>query len=227
MFTDLDVHVREWARGRHDRIRKRYNAIRGVQYRKPRQHTTTVVIHRIGSPKSVVGTSFESIERFFTADPEGVATVTMRGSWASKKPRFEKWWEAGSIPPNRYRENAPTMIPVYHHDRAFVPYHFGIDRSAYCQWLPWDVAGAHAAGHNSRSIGVAIVNPSDALTEIQRRSLADMLTYIYLRHGGILDTITHDEANRKRGLPPKGCPGVEVSDVVGWAQNRAHIMLNR
>lgn len=209
----------------------------GVSFRPDRRQTRAIIIHAIGDgPAGLVGDTFGDIERFFLDDPEGVATVTLPGTWLQKAARFSKWWDrtaspgikftAAGFPERSKRHRAATRIPLERKERAFVPYTFGICGPKVVQWLPWDARGAHARGWNHKSVSIALVRDVHHAGPLQREeavALANVLTYCHLRVAG-LTTHTHDEANRLRSLLPKGCPGVDVSQTVRWATRRAAIM---
>src|SRR5947209_2228724 len=61
-----------------------------------------IVLHRIGNtlaePDGREGRTVAGIIRFFTQDPDGVATVTLSGSYDAKIPTIEKWQRDG-VPP--------------------------------------------------------------------------------------------------------------------------------
>lgn len=162
--------------------------------RPKRKRTTTIVLHHFG----VEPLTLENLVQFFTDDAEGVATVTLGGSYARKLPTIRSWRQRG--------------VPEHRKAQSFVPYHFAIDPDgAVAQYLDLDDVGAHAATVNSRSVAVALLGmfhrapPSEA----QISALFGVLRHLASTYGA-LELIGHDEANVRGGLSAKGCPGAHV-----------------
>lgn len=173
----------------------------GVAQRPQRTPLKGIVLHRIGDAEHAPvaeGRDVDSIIRFFTQDPEGVATVTMDGSYDSKVPTMEKWRASG--------------IPAANLARAFVPYAFLIEPSgAVSQLLPLEAVGAHAPGYNQSGIGVAFIGDfrTDPPTPAQVDSGVAVCVALLLQNGGSphaqreVQILGHDETRPT----PKLCPG--------------------
>ncbi len=158
-----------------------------------------IVLHRIGDAigaPPAEGRDVAGIITFFTTTPEGVATVTVEGSWESKLPLIEKWRTEG--------------IPEKNRARAFVPYSFLIDpRGVVSQMLPLQAVGAHAYGYNQSGIGVAFIGDFrvDAPTPQQLDCGVAVCVAILRQHHLTPATVKlcgHDEV---RSIP-KQCPGL-------------------
>ena len=157
-----------------------------------------IVLHRIGDAAGAPpaeGRDVEGIIDFFTTNPEGVATVTVDGSWDSKVPLMDKWRAEG--------------IPESYRARAFVPYAFLIDPDGVIsQMLPLQAVGAHAPGYNQSGIGVAFIGDfrSDAPSAEQIDSGIAVCVAILRQHHltpATVKLLGHDEARSV----PKLCPG--------------------
>lgn len=175
-----------------------------------------VVLHRIGEAQSPLspedaatlppeerlgseGGDVEGIIHFFTAHPEGVATVTLDGTYDSKRSTIEKWKSEG--------------VPADMSSRAFVPYTFLIapDGTIH-QMLPLHACGAHARGFNQSGYGVAFIGDfrfeglTDAQVEAGVAVCIALLRQLELspKHVKLLG---HDEARAAIGQGPKECPG--------------------
>lgn len=169
--------------------------------RPKRARTDTIVLHRFAADGNADGvTSFEEAIRFFTEDPEGLATVLLPGSYLSKRHVFDGWRRNGV--PAEY-----AGIPVRGH--GFVPYHFLVTpQGVAARLLPIDARGAHAGRWNGRSIGVAVLGnpdrerPSDAQVAGAASLLGDVLrTFPDAR------ILTHDETIAIDAGAQKGCVG--------------------
>lgn len=161
-----------------------------------RDLTTTIILHRFAADHDGDGaTTFDEAVRFFTQDPEGVATVALGGTYAEKLPTIERWRAQG--------------VPAAYAARGFVPYHFLVDATGQAaRMLALDLRGAHAGAWNDRSIAVCCLGNFDKheIREAQEAAcvnvLRDILT-VYPR----LQIISHDEAIRFDGGKVKGCAG--------------------
>lgn len=101
-----------------------------------------------------------------------------------------------------------------HRARGFhgIGYHFYITKEGRTyQTRHLDIAGAHAKGHNYRSIGIcyeggldAHNNPKDTRTLEQRISLQSLIDRLIYLHGHIR-VVGHKELN-----PHKACPSFDV-----------------
>ena len=189
----------------------------GALHRPHREESCrALVFHRIGEPLSPPspeetahlpggvlpggeGRDTDGIIRFFTSHPEGVATVTLDGSYDDKKATIDKWTRDG--------------VPAAYQEKSFVPYTFVIEPDgAVHQLLRLDVAGAHARGFNHSGIGVAFVGDFrfEAPTDEQLESgLA--VSVALLRQLGLSASeaklYSHDEARAVIGQGPKECVG--------------------
>ncbi len=170
----------------------------GVALRPQRTALRGIVLHRIGDAEDAPpaeGRDVEGIIAFFTTNPEGVATVTVDGTWDSKVPLMEKWRLEG--------------IPESYRARAFVPYAFLIDpRGVVSQMLPLQAVGAHAPAYNHSGIGVAFIGDfrTDAPTEAQLDSGIAVCVAILRQHHltpATVKILGHDETRPV----PKLCPG--------------------
>lgn len=192
-----------------------------ARYRSKRKQTKEIIIHRIK-----LGDRWEDIIDFFTQDPEGVATVTLPGSYSSKLDKIQVWRRQG--------------IPEKYAKKAYTPYHILIDRDGWVYSpLGLDRIGAHTAYYNSTSIAVAFVGDfrstaqlngwekdagmgGDHLSPHQERVGRKLLRDLLLRYPD-LTIMTHDDANIKSGRrKAKGCPGDlatgEVAAMIRWAK---------
>lgn len=194
-------------------IRDRTGHSPGALKRKPRHVTNSVVIHRIGdTPQGPVGVTIEDIEHFFLEDPEGVATVALRGSYADKRKTFTQWWNPPRVPDAVKRRTAYSKIPYRIQESACVPYHFGIAPDGkVCQWLPTSVHGAHARGVNSTSVAIALIRPRGSeFTRAQSDSLWALFGALSDEYDSIEEILTHKESDERQGIPhTKDCPGVD------------------
>lgn len=175
-----------------------------------------LVLHRIGDPQQPLspedaatlpeeerlgseGGDVDGIIRFFTEHPEGVATVTLDGTYDSKRPTIAKWKESG--------------VPAEMSGRAFVPYTFLItpDGSIH-QMLPLGACGAHARGFNQSGYGIAFLGDFrfEPLTDAQAEAGVAVCIAL-LRQLGLspkhVKLLGHDEARAAIGQGPKQCPG--------------------
>lgn len=167
-----------------------------VKARPIRAHTTAVVVHHLGVDVDHDSlTTVEDAIAFFTRDPEGVATVTLGGSYTSKLPTIERWKADG--------------LPAVYQGKGFVPYHFIIDGAGVVhRMLDLAAVGAHAGAWNDRSVGVAFLGdfskrpPTGAEVDAGVALLEDIRAV----HAAA-EILGHDETLIRDGLPPKGCPG--------------------
>jgi len=196
--------------------------------RTSRATTSHIIAHRIrygasGDPSTWI----DQIAAFFTVDPEGVAVISLGGSYRSKLPTINRWREEG--------------IPAAIVARAFVAYHLIVDPlGAVHQMLPLDAKGAHAYP-NSTALGVAFIGDflapdelaawerrvpgahgGDELTAAQENSGRKLFRDLLVRYpaAGIL---THDESLEERGKSPKGCPGALAVPFVQGARSWATV----
>jgi len=175
-----------------------------------------LVFHRIGEPQSPPsaeeiaklpngvlpggeGRDAQGVIRFFVNNPEGVATVTLDGSYDDKKPTIDKWTREG--------------IPKEQSDKAFVPYTFLIEPDGtICQMLRLDLAGAHARGFNHSGFGIAFLGDFrfETPTEVQLDSgvavSVALLRQLQLQVPPI-KLYSHDEARAVIKQGPKECVG--------------------
>lgn len=165
--------------------------------RPTRGSTDAIIVHRFAVDLDKDGAfTFDEAIAFFTRDPEGIATVTLSGTYATKLPTIERWRKDG--------------VPAAYEGAGFVPYHVLVDaRGDRVQTLSLRSRGAHASAWNDRSIGIATLWRSDLrappseLVIGTARALADLLT-IYPR----AEVIGHDDTLTRAGHPAKGCPGL-------------------
>lgn len=180
-----------------------------VQNRPTRSRTSAIVLHRTAEDDNLDGvTTFSEVVRFYTKDPEGVATVVLPGAYVSKLPQIRDWRARG--------------VPAATKERAFVPYHFLIEASGeVARMLPLAVRGAHAGAWNDRSVGIAILGnfelhePTAAQVDAVLELIKDIRT-VYPRAA----VLGHDDTLTLDGMPPKGCPGrffplAHVKELVG------------
>jgi hypothetical protein len=175
-----------------------------------------LVLHRIGSPAQLPppeviaampederpgdeGRDVEAIIRFFTQSPAGVATVTLDGSYDSKRATIDKWTQQG--------------VPADHLARAFVPYTFLINPEGEVhQMLPLQATGAHAIGYNQSGYGIGFIgdgryeDPTPAQLDAGVAVCVAMLRQLKLAPAQV-KLLGHDEAREAMGSGPKGCPG--------------------
>jgi hypothetical protein len=175
-----------------------------------------IVLHRIGAPQSplspeallllpederqgVEGRDVEGVIAFFTQHPAGVATVTLDGTYDSKRATIDKWTSAG--------------IPAENAGRAFVPYTFLIaPDGAVHQMLPLGATGAHARGFNQNGYGVAFLGDFRFETPTQAQIDSGVLVCLALLRMLKLSLsqvklYSHDEARAAIGQDRKECPG--------------------
>jgi len=188
-----------------------------------RKTTTAIIVHGIGGP--IVGMLPEDVVRFFTDDPEGVATVALGGKYSDKVPVFTKWW-VGKKPSKKRRRGAQTRIPERYLSVAYCPYHYLICGEHIYRCVSEDKKSAHARKWNKKSISIGLVRDirkGKPLTIPEGKSLKDLVTYLCLKYPGV-QVLDHDRANKKVGLKAKGCPGLNISRELSWAQLRANNM---
>lgn len=185
---------------------------RFIKVRRPRRPKTThIVLHRIQ-----VGEGYTGIIDFFLNDPEGVATVTV-GGLQERLDAIRDWRKYG-IPKEKKR-------------RAFVPYHWLIDKDGTIyQMLPYAARGAHAYGYNSKGVGVGFIGdfryeqPKGPQCLAAKHLIRDLL----VKYPNA-QVISHDEGIQAMGRRPKHCPGplFPVDEVRDWACAAAKIVLSR
>lgn len=181
------------------RVVDRTGHSQAVTQRPQRTSLRGIVLHRIGDAVGAPpaeGRDVAGIIAFFTTTPEGVATVTIGGSWESKVPTIEKWRSEG--------------IPEKNRARAFVPYTFLIDpQGVVSQMLPLQTVGAHAYGYNQSGLGVAFIGDFrvEAPTARQLSSGVSVCVAILRQHHltpASVKLCGHDEVREI----PKQCPGM-------------------
>lgn len=175
-----------------------------------------LVFHRIGEPQSLPsadalatlpagetlggeGRDVDGIIQFFTQHPEGVATVTLDGTYDEKRPKIEAWT----------RDGVPADVAA----RAFVPYTFliALDGSIH-QMLRLDATGAHARGFNQSGYGIAFLgdfrfeDPTPAQIDAGVAVGVALLRQLRLSTPPV-QLLSHDEARRAIGQGPKACTG--------------------
>lgn len=168
---------------------------------RPHRHTTTaLVLHRFATATHPTGV--EEAIRFFTRDPEGIATVALPGLYTEKLATIERWRLTG--PPFVDLERARDLT-----EAGFVPYHFLVDAAGEVhRMLPLEARGAHAGAFNWRSVAVACLGdfraeaPTDAQVDATIMLLQDLLE-VY--PGAKI--LSHDEVLRCLSQDPKGCVG--------------------
>lgn len=170
---------------------------RAAMGRPLRRRTTAIVLHRtIGIDADKDGDAdADDVFQFFTRDPEGVATVAVGGSYASKTALIKSWRTSG--------------IPAAYQGKGFCPYHVLVDtRGVVTLALDLAVVGAHAGPWNDRSVAVAVIadprtqQPPPAMVAAVVKVVARLLT---LWPG--VDVVDHDHVNASIGAPHKGCIG--------------------
>lgn len=192
--------------------------------RPTRARTELCIVHAFGDSKKVTGTTPAETERFFLRDPEGVATVTMSGSWKQKLAAFSTWWVWDNIPEawsrdlygHRYpkpehRWDIPTRIPEAYQEAAHVPYHLECYSGGIVQWQPLEARTGHARGSNHTGLAVLVHwnrkgPPSEALLD----RLREATQHVAWEMPG-LEYIGHDESNKRNNLDTKGCPGFPIA----------------
>lgn len=164
--------------------------------RPARARTDSVVVHHLGIDIDRDGiTTIDEAVRFFTTDPEGVATVTLALSPLERRAKISEWKRTG--------------IPAAKQAAGFVPYHFLIDRHGeVARMLPLAARGAHASGYNDRSVAVCFLGNFDKWppTDPELNAGASVVRDIFTVYGSLM-VFGHDETLRAQGMPPKGCPG--------------------
>lgn len=170
----------------------------GARARPKRSTTDAVLIHRFGGPG--VALTFDDAIRFWTKNPEGLATTLLAGTYAEKLPIIEKWRRDGVPDQHQGKRIA---------GRGFVPYHFLVDGSGrVARMLALEARGAHAGSYNWKSVAVACLGDFRAAAppEPQVAATIALLRDILAVYPNA-DVIDHDEANRRMHLPVKGCVG--------------------
>lgn len=166
-----------------------------------RKRSNAIVIHR------TIDEDFDhdglrtarDVVHFFTRDPEGVATVTLPGSYVSKQPTIKRW----------RKEGVDKRLQAL----AFVPYHVLVDEAGEITCtLPLEVIGAHAGVYNDRSIAVAGIGPAHKrdLSPACFDGVISVVRYLQ-KHYPEAKVISHDEVNARIGAPIKNCPGPGLS----------------
>ena len=196
-----------------DDMADRRDHSRAALLRPFRRRTTAIVLHRtIGIDADKDGDAdADDVFQFFTRDPEGVATVAVGGSYASKGALIKSWRAAG--------------IPAVYQGRGFCPYHVLVDaRGGVTLALDLAVVGAHAGAWNDRSVAVAVISdprtqqPTPAMVAAVVKVVALLLT-----HWPTADIVDHDHVNASIGAPHKGCIGelFPIASVVAAARAMA------
>lgn len=185
-----------------------------AQRRPTRDHVSSslaaLVVHRIGDPEPGAGPSTlapgggavglglegrdtESIIRFFTTVPDGVATVTLDGTYDSKVKTIAEWTAEG--------------VPAAYRAHAYVPYTLLIEPDGtVSQMLALEARGAHAYAWNDKSIGVACIGDFRVSDPSPAQLLSAVVTLACLhslsgKH--TLPILSHDQTR----TVPKHCPG--------------------
>jgi hypothetical protein len=162
-----------------------------------RRRTTAIVLHRtIGIDADNDGDAdADDVFRFFTRDPEGVATVAVGGSYASKTALIKSWRTAG--------------IPAAYQGAGFCPYHVLVDaRGVVTLALDLAVVGAHAGPWNDRSVAVAVI--ADPRTQVPPPAMVAAVVKVVARLLTLwpgVDVVDHDHVNTSIRAPHKGCIG--------------------
>lgn len=178
-----------------------------------RRRTSHIIVHRTISVDADKDgdRDFDDVIRFFTQDPEGVATVAVAGSYASKGPLIKNWRAHG--------------IPAVYQGKGFVPYHVLVDsKGGVAQTLDLAFVGAHAGSWNDRSVAVAVV--SDPRTEEPTPAMVtactDVIAQLIALYPGAV-VVDHDFVNKMIGAPHKGCVGAlfPLRSVVARAAEKA------
>jgi uncharacterized protein YaiE (UPF0345 family) len=167
-----------------------------------RKSTTSIIIHRIK-----IGLVVDDVMEFFTEDPEGVATVTI-GNLEDRLDAIRDWRKYG--------------VPEKYKSRAYVPYHYIVGRKGNVyQYLPEDAKGAHCAGSNSSSVGVACFGDfrRSKPTAAQILKTKYLCRDLWMNHTEICGVYGHDDILAMRSKKPKQCPGPNfpVAEVHSWA----------
>ena len=167
-----------------------------------RKKTTSIIVHRIK-----VGLVVDDVLEFFTKDPEGVATVTI-GGLEDRLDAIRDWRRYG--------------VPEKYSKLAYVPYHFIIGRKGNVyQYLPDDTKGAHCAGSNSTSIGIACFGDfrRSKPTAAQVLNTKYLCRDLWLKYPDVRGVYGHDDIAVMRGKKEKQCPGPNfpMGEVQSWA----------
>lgn len=180
----------------------RRNHASAVERRAIRERTTAIVIHHLAVDinRDGVVTVDDAID-FFTKDPEGIATVTLPGTYDHKLPTIARWKAKG--PP------FTTIAGVDLTRSGFVPYHFLIDGTGKVfRMLDLAAIGAHAGAWNDCSVGVAFLGDfskaaPNGLEFDAGVALVEDILAVHKR----AEILSHDETIQRDGGQPKGCPG--------------------
>ena len=163
-----------------------------------RRETTLIVMHRtINVDADNDGDrDFDDVIRFFTQDPEGVATVAIGGKYTSKIETINRWRRLG--------------IPAAYQGAGFVPYHLLIDsKGGTAQTLELDAVGAHAGSWaNARGVAVAVVaDPrTETPTTLMLAAAVGVIAQLLVLYPQA-QVVDHDWVNRRQGYEEKGCIG--------------------
>tara|TARA_E500000318_G_C3557468_1_gene211763 strand:+ start:1791 stop:2198 length:408 start_codon:yes stop_codon:yes gene_type:complete len=113
------------------------------------------------------------------------------------------------------RDVSTEEIRQWHLDRGWsdIGYHFVIELDGTVgDGRPVEIAGAHAQGHNSDSIGVCYVGgvdsdmePKDTRTEEQKESMDDLIR-------DLLDDYPHAVVIGHRDVSEKACPSFDAKE---------------
>lgn len=167
-----------------------------------RKSTTSIVVHRIK-----IGNVVDDVFSFFTEDPEGVATVTI-GNLEDRLDAIRDWRKYGV--PEKYRK------------LAYVPYHFIVGRKGNVyQFLDDSVKGAHCAGANSNSVGIACFGDfrRSKPTAAQILKCKYLCRDMWIKYPEVRSVYGHDDILVARNKNPKQCPGPNfpIEEVRSWA----------
>lgn len=191
-----------------------------ARHRKRRKETFWITCHRIK-----YGEGAQGVLDFFWTNPDGVATVTIPGSYKAKLPTIKKWRKEG--------------IPPEFQNRSFCGYHVLVDPEGWIyNSLPLDRVGAHDPYTNAKGIGVAFIGDFRTESELavwekRLRKGGDHLTKKQKEKGRALfknlllmfpeaKITTHDISRQMHGLDRKPCPGSlaepEILEMAKWAK---------
>ena len=110
-----------------------------------------------------------------------------------------------------------TEIDRWHKARGWsgFGYHYLIDKDgAIAEGRPLEKIGAHARGHNARSIGICYVGNSRPTPE-QFTALAKLITDLQARF-----SLPNDAIMGHRDVGSTDCPGFDVGEW--WSRRRTH-----
>lgn len=159
--------------------------------------------------------------------PESITTVVLH---ATEIPTLSEAWD--------YAERSAAGTD----DGTGVCGHLYVGRDGGChRFVPLDRIAAHAAGHNTPSIGIELVNtgrhpdhfhsrsqiPSEDFPPEQTAALMDLLTVLTETHPALVRLVRHSDLDREM-VPASDDPGVLVRRRIDpgprfpWADVRRH-----